>query len=202
MAFKGHIQCIFGPMFSGKSTELLRRIRRYTIANKKCLVLKYCKDTRYTVEKLSTHDQIMWRAIPCAQLEDAKNLALEYDVIGVDEGQFFPDIVSFSEAMANQGKVVIVAALDGTFQRKPFGSILDLVPIAEEVTKLNAVCMSCQGEAAFSKRLGSEQQVELIGGADKYIAVCRACFFKEASRPHDSTASPMFLRVSGPNFDT
>ena len=88
----------------------------------------------------------------------------------------FVDVVPFAEEMANAGKVVVVAALDGTFLRQPFGSILELVPIAEEVTKLTAVCMQCFGPGAFSKRLGSETEVELIGGADKYIAVCRQCF--------------------------
>lgn len=88
----------------------------------------------------------------------------------------FPDVDTFSEKMANAGKVVLVAALDGTFQRKPFGTVLNLVPLAETVTKLTAVCMMCQADAAFSLRLGSETQVELIGGADKYIAVCRRCF--------------------------
>ena len=91
--------------------------------------------------------------------------------------------MSFAEEMANAGKVVVIAALDGDFQRKPFGSILDLIPLAEEVTKLNAVCMVCYGPASFSKRLGSETQVEVIGGADKYIAVCRGCYFAESTSP-------------------
>lgn len=103
----------------------------------------------------------------------------EFDVIGIDEGQFFPDIVPFCEDMANGGKVVIVAALDGTFQRKGFGSILELVPLAESVTKLTAVCMMCYADGSFSKRIGSETAVEVIGGADKYVAVCRACFNAE-----------------------
>lgn len=88
----------------------------------------------------------------------------------------FPDVVTFSEEMANRGKVVIVAALDGTFQRKPFGRICDLIPLAESVVKLTAVCQICQASAAFTKRLGDEKQIELIGGADKYIAVCRHCY--------------------------
>jgi hypothetical protein len=88
----------------------------------------------------------------------------------------FPDVVTFCEEMANYGKTVIVAALDGTFQRKPFGKICELVPLAESVVKLTAVCQICQASAAFSKRLGDEKQIELIGGADKYIAVCRHCY--------------------------
>uniref|UniRef100_A0A6B2LGL3 Thymidine kinase n=1 Tax=Arcella intermedia TaxID=1963864 RepID=A0A6B2LGL3_9EUKA len=193
----GSIQIIFGPMFSGKSTELLRRIRRYTVAKRKCLVLKYEHDTRYSKDKMSTHDQIVWTAVPCTVLETAKELSLEYDVIGIDEGQFFPDVVSFSEHMADLGKVVIVAALDGTFQRKPFGSILELVPLAEHVTKLTAVCVICQGDASFSKRLVDETQVELIGGEDKYIAVCRQCYHLDVkNRVQPQSPPATFLLVS------
>uniref|UniRef100_A0A8C7X6T1 Thymidine kinase n=1 Tax=Oryzias sinensis TaxID=183150 RepID=A0A8C7X6T1_9TELE len=88
----------------------------------------------------------------------------------------FPDTVEFSEEMANLGKTVIVAALDATFQRKPFGNILSLVPLAESVVKLHAVCMQCYREAAYTKRIGVEKEVEVIGGADKYQAVCRTCY--------------------------
>ncbi|KAK2181104.1 hypothetical protein NP493_410g00035 [Ridgeia piscesae] len=88
----------------------------------------------------------------------------------------FPDIIEFCETMANKGKTVIVAALDGTFQRQGFGDILKLVPLAENVVKLTAVCMECCGEASFTKRKGAETEVEVIGGAEKYLATCRACF--------------------------
>jgi len=91
--------------------------------------------------------------------------------------------------MANKGKVVLIAALDGTFQRKPFPNILELVPLAENVTKLNAVCMSCFGEAAFSKRTSEEDSLEVIGGADKYMAVCRGCYHSsvtEATSPREA----------------
>lgn len=118
-------------------------------------------------------------ALPACQLRDAAQEALGVAVIGIDEGQFFPDIVEFSEAMANAGKTVIVAALDGTFQRKAFGAILNLVPLAESVVKLTAVCMECFREAAYTKRLGTEKEVEVIGGADKYHSVCRLCYFKK-----------------------
>src|SRR5690348_9043635 len=87
----------------------------------------------------------------------------------------FPDLVEFCEKMADMGKTVIVAALDGTFQRKPFGNVLNLVPLAESVCKLNAVCMLCQKDAAFTKRTVQDTALEVIGGADKYVAVCRAC---------------------------
>ncbi|KAM7426030.1 Thymidine kinase [Porites harrisoni] len=173
---KGQIQVIFGPMFSGKTTELLRRIKRYQVANHSCMVIKYEKDNRYDADGVATHDRQTLRASACSVLGHIKQKAMDYSVLGIDEGQFFPDIVEFSEEMASLGKIVIVAALDGTFQRQAFGGVLNLVPLAESVVKLNAVCMHCYQDAAFTKRLGSEKMVEVIGGADKYMAVCRDCY--------------------------
>ncbi|XP_074485097.1 thymidine kinase, cytosolic [Sebastes fasciatus] len=173
---QGQIQVIFGPMFSGKSTELMRRVRRFQIAQYKCLVIKYAKDTRYSDTGVATHDKYTMEAVPANCLKDIRPLALEACVIGIDEGQFFPDTVEFCEEMANLGKTIIVAALDGTFQRKAFGNILNLVPLAESVVKLHAVCMQCYKEAAYTKRIGAEKEVEVIGGADKYQAVCRRCY--------------------------
>ena len=145
------------------------------------MIVKYAKDVRYDEEGIATHCGMKIPAtVSTTKLEEITNNILkeDYDVIGIDEGQFFPDVVTWAEKMANLGKVVVVAALDGTFQRKPFGNILSLIPLAEEVTKLKAVCMNCFDEAAFSKRITSDDEgkVEVIGGADKYMAVCRACF--------------------------
>ncbi|XP_078081832.1 thymidine kinase, cytosolic [Mustelus asterias] len=179
---KGQIQIIFGPMFSGKSTELMRRVRRFQIAQYHCLVVKYAKDTRYSKEDLATHDKFTMQAVPATKLSEVLQEALKSAVIGIDEGQFFPDCVEFAEEMANQGKTVIVAALDGTFQRKAFGNILNLVPLAESVVKLSAVCTECYGEAAYTKRLGAEKEVEVIGGTDMYQANCRSCYFANESR--------------------
>ncbi|NWX94339.1 KITH protein, partial [Nothoprocta pentlandii] len=187
-----------------RSTELMRRVRRFQLAQYHCLLVKYAKDTRYGTAGLSTHDRQVpgagvargpaaasltpvphrstMEALPACLLKDVYQEALGSAVIGIDEGQFFPDIVEFCEMMANTGKTVIVAALDGTFQRKAFGSILNLVPLAESVVKLNAVCMECYREASYTKRLGAEREVEVIGGADKYHSVCRACYFRK--RPH------------------
>ena len=130
---------------------------------------------RYSVDDLSTHDKQMIPAVNANNLKDVHNTG-SFSVIGVDEGQFFSDVVEFCEAMANRGKIIIVAALDGTFERKPFRSILDLVPLAESVVKLTAVCNICHREAAFTKRIGNETEVEIIGGTDKYMAVCRRCY--------------------------
>jgi thymidine kinase len=212
----GGIQVIFGPMFSGKTTELLRRVRRYTFARKSCAVIKYAKDKRYADEDLmATHDRQTWSALSAQTLADvvgprAAAIAHEHaaaedgfyfdpqmnhaededirqgmdplvwsaDVVGIDEGQFFDDLVPVCELLANLGKIVIVAALDGTFQRRPFESTLGLLSVAESICKLSAVCMGCFRPAAFSKRLGNETAIEVIGGADKYVAVCRECYHR------------------------
>lgn len=173
---KGQIQIIFGPMFSGKTTELIRRLRRYQIAKYKCLIVKYANDDRYSESDIVSHDHQSLPAVSARQIVDFKHKTIEYDVVGIDEGQFFPDIVECCEELANLGKIVIVAALDGTFQRVGFGNILNLIPLAESVVKLSAVCMVCFGNASFTKRTCNETKLEVIGGSDKYMAVCRMCY--------------------------
>ncbi|KAK1163759.1 thymidine kinase, cytosolic [Acipenser oxyrinchus oxyrinchus] len=204
---RGQFQVIFGPMFSGKSTELMRRVRRFQVAQYRCLVVKYAKDRRYSHNGVATHDRNTMEAVPASQLKEVYKQALVCCVIGIDEGQFFPDTVEFCEEMANRGKTIIVAALDGTFQRKAFGNILNLVPLAESVVKLNAVCMECFREAAYTKRLGAEKEVEVIGGTDKYHAVCRACYSaalpssKENHAPHKRIVETPPLTMAGKQVD-
>lgn len=177
MDHTGRIELILGCMYSGKSSELLRRIRRMTVANRKCLVIKYGPDVRYSDKDMATHDKQFHVAFPCTKLIEARTACLDYDCIGIDEGQFFVDIVEFCEEMANLGKIVIVAALDGNFERKPFGRILDLIPKAEEVNKLNAVCIQCGKNASFSCKISGNRELEIeIGGSDKYMATCRTCY--------------------------
>lgn len=149
-------------MFSGKSTELIRRLKRYQIARYPCLIVKYAKDIRYDLESIATHDQQTLKAISADKLKNLKVNLSDYDVIGIDEGQFFPDIVEFSEEMANKGKTVVIAALDGTFQRKAFASILELIPLSEHVVKLNAVCMTCFGDGSFTKRISADKEVHYV----------------------------------------
>ena len=168
-------------MFSGKSTELIRRLKRYQIARYECLIIKYAKDKRYNSECIATHDQQTLHAINADRLGDLD--ISNYDVIGIDEGQFFPDVVHFCESAANAGKVVIVAALDGTYQKRGFGNFLELVPLAEHVIKLTAVCMLCFGEGSYTKRISNEKEVEVIGGAEKYMSVCRKCYRSNVNIP-------------------
>ena len=172
----GQIQLIIGPMFSGKTEELLRRVKRFTIANKSCIVIKYSKDTRYSSDKLSTHDQRTIDAISMTRLFNLDETILQsVNVIAIDEGQFFVDLVEFSEQQASNGKILIIAALDGTYERKPFDNIAKLIPMTERIDKLTAIC-NCGNEASFSERLSFDNRLEVIGGKDKYKASCRACF--------------------------
>lgn len=163
------------------TSELLRRIKRYEVAKKKVLLIKYMHDERYSKECISTHDKEMVFALPTDNLSKVAHAANDYDVIGIDEGQFFPDLLLFCEEAANHGKIVIVSALDGTFQRKSFGQVCELIPLAESVMKLHSVCMICQRDAAFSLRTTSEMETEVIGGQDKYIAACRRCYMTNQS---------------------
>lgn len=184
MSDEGHIEVIYGPMFSGKSSELLRKVRRYQHAKKKSLVINYMHDNRYSSEDvMATHDRYFFfyfrqtaKALKTASLNDVKEKAMDYDVVAVDEGQFYPDIVEFCEELADLGIIVLVAALDSTFQRKPFGNIINLLPVAEKVTKLTAVCVYCGNEASFTQRVVESSEVELIGGEESYKPVCRKCF--------------------------
>ncbi len=174
-------------MFSGKSTELIRRLRRYQIARYQCLIVKYARDTRYSDDGIATHDRSSLQAVGATELKELTEAARSADVIGIDEGQFvsfmklehrsrpcdadfplltllplqFSDVVTFCEDMANSGKTVVVAALDGTFQRKGFQSILELIPLAESVVKLTAVCMSCFGEGSYTKRISEDTEVHV-----------------------------------------
>nr|ACO11457.1 Thymidine kinase [Caligus rogercresseyi] len=173
----GQIQLIIGPMFSGKSTELIRRLRRLLCAKFKCLIVKYSKDDRYDENGIATHDRTTMDAVSCLTPESLAEKAEDFHVIGIDEGQFFPDIVPFAERMASQNKIVIIAALDSTFQRKGFPHILELIPLAERVTKFNSVCMKCFKEGSFNKRITQEMELEVIGGSESYVSVCRSCYY-------------------------
>ena len=128
----GDIQMIVGPMFSGKSTELIRRVRKYRAAKEEVLVVKYEADNRYSAKDLATHDLSSMEAVAASSLEEIEKLVTEETkVIAVDEGQFYPDVVRFAEQWANAGKTVIISALDGTWQRKPFACIATLMSLAD-----------------------------------------------------------------------
>lgn len=163
-------------MFSGKSTELIRQIRRYTLSGKRCLVIKFDGDTRYSSHDVHTHDRLTIGAMTFNQLEHAKEFALKYDVIGIDEGQFFDDLVPVCQYWADQhSKTVIVAGLDADFRRDGFPNVLQLIPKSERVSKLSAICKYCGLDAYFSMRLVESQEQQLIGGHESYAPTCRSC---------------------------
>uniref|UniRef100_A0A1I7YBT0 Thymidine kinase n=1 Tax=Steinernema glaseri TaxID=37863 RepID=A0A1I7YBT0_9BILA len=167
---------IVGPMFSGKSTELFRHMNRYELAGKKTVLVKYAKDDRYDSEMASTHDKRKMKALKAIRLCEVIDTIQDYQVIGVDEGQFFDDIVTYAEALANMGKTVIIAALDGDFRREPFPTITRLYALAEKVDKLSAVCRKCSYFASFTARTKPLDEVEVIGGVEMYEAMCRKCY--------------------------
>lgn len=174
----GEIQIIIGPMWSGKSSELLRRYRLYQLKYS-CCIIKHSIDDRYSNDNtVVTHDKLKCNnnVIQCNDdIMNCYDLASKYQVVCIDEGQFFKNLVIFCEALANTGITVIVAGLDGDFNRKPFGEILQLIPLAERVTKLSAICdfSGCKKNASFTHRTVSGSEVVVVGGSDKYKAYCR-----------------------------
>ena len=176
----GRLELILGPMFSGKSTELQRRVRVHQVARRSCLVVKHAADDRYgaSAESIVTHAQATAPAGAAVRsLADLGERWRNFDCVAVDEGQFFPDLQASVAEWCAAGRVVVVAGLDGDFRREPFGQMVSLVPLAESVTKLSAVCMRCfRAEAAFTKRLTAEPEQELVGGTEAYAAMCRACY--------------------------
>lgn len=171
---KGSIELIIGPMFSGKSTELLRRCNRYKIAGKTVLKINHQKDTRYGQGIIGTHDGKSGCATQVKNLQGLTKLVSEHDVIAVDEAQFFKDLSPCIQ-WAEDGKTVVVAGLDGTYEKKPFPHVCELVAQSERVTKLTAVCR-CGREASFTKRLTNHTELELVGSEETYAPKCRTCF--------------------------
>jgi replicative DNA helicase len=161
------------------SSDLFRRLNRAKIADQKTILYKYGKDTRYDddMSVASSHDGIKVKdAVPVYSFANIE-VPTDVDVIGIDEGQFIDDIERFAMEAASRGIHVIIAGLDADYQMKPFERIVGLVPKAERVIKLHAVCNICKGEATFTKRIDTnDTSREVIGGADKYVATCRSCF--------------------------
>jgi thymidine kinase len=176
----GYLELIIGPMFSGKSTELIRRIRLLQKINKKVLVIKPKIDIRYNQTKITSHN---FESVDCLVLSNLNELSssniMEYEVIVIDEGQFFPDLKeTIYDWVENYQINIIVGGLDGDFQRKPLGQILELIPIADKCKKYNSLCNLCKDgtEAPFTFRLVESKDKILIGGAESYIPVCRKHF--------------------------
>jgi len=174
----GVIEVIVGGMYSGKTEELVRRLRRARFGKKKVLLFKPKIDNRYSETDVVSHALNKFPAIPVMTIEEIEgHLQEDTEVIGIDEAQFIPELLLFCHRMANLGKRVVIAGLDMDWRGEPFGDIPALMATAEKVTKLRAICVVCGEDAGFSyKRKGSQNQVE-VGGTDIYEARCRRCFF-------------------------
>ena len=190
----GRIEVITGPMFSGKSEELIRRLKRARIARQRVACFKPAIDLRYHRTAIASHSQQTHEACTVANVERLREaLAGQLDaveVVGIDEAQFFDEaIIPFAMELVHLGKRVLIAGLDTTFTAEPFGPIPALMAIADEVTKLSAVCMVCGAPAIHTQRLGHSQKLVVVGAAGLYEARCRACFHPYA----EETAEQMKL---------
>jgi len=176
----GWIEVICGPMFSGKTEELIRRLVRAQIAKQRVAIFKPSTDNRFDEDYIVSHNQ---RKIKSIQVQET-NRILDYqdraDVFGIDEAQFFDiSIVQICRDLANSGKRVVVAGLEKDYLAHSFGSMPDLLIDAEYITKVNAICMRCGDPANFSHRISGETKQVVVGEMDKYEALCRRCFQKE-----------------------
>jgi thymidine kinase len=198
MSETAYLEVILGCMFSGKSTRLVEIYKQCQFCNISVAVINHSLDNRYDDELLSTHDQIKIPCIKTDKLLDiwSDNIALESNidlipkindkiklafsnVILINEGQFFPDLEEFVRIILNMGKKIYVCGLDGDFERKKFGQILDLIPLCDKVTKLTSLCSLCKNgtPGIFSKRI-SEETEQTVVGTTNYIPVCRNCYDK------------------------
>jgi thymidine kinase len=180
----GWIEVICGSMFSGKTEEMIRRIRRAQIAKQKVILFKPVMDNRYGVDHVVSHDQRKLEAVPVRTAKEITALAENYQVVGIDEAQFLGmDLLGVCEELANHGKRVIVSGLDQDYRGMPFEPIPQLLAIAEYITKSLAICMVCGNPANRSQRLGKSKERVVVGGTDVYEARCRRCF---APNPEDA----------------
>ena len=173
----GWIEVICGSMFSGKTEELIRRIRRVKFAKQKTKVFKPKDDTRYSKKKVTSHNANSIKSKPVNNPNKIIKLSANIDVVGIDEAQFFDDtLVDVCNELANSGKRVIVAGLDMDYQGKPFGPIPYLLAIAEYVTKVHAVCTKTGKMASYTHRIVDNDELILLGDVKKYEALSRKAF--------------------------
>lgn len=174
----GWIEVITGSMFSGKTEELLRRIRRAMIARQSCLLVKPKLDQRYSEDHVVTHDRLSLPSISLSEAKEISPLAREVQVIGVDEAQFFDrNLVEVCNQLADAGKRVIVAGIDSDFRAEAFDPLPELMATAEYVTKQLAICVRCGRPATRNQRLGADSSEKVfVGASESYEARCRACF--------------------------
>ena len=185
---RGSIEVICGSMFSGKTEELLRRLKRAKFAKQRVEIFKPCIDTRYSETEVVSHDH---NAIQSTPVESSQNILLmagDVDVIGIDEAQFFDNgIVDVCRKLSEDGYRVIIAGLDMDFRCNPFGPMPALMAIADDIQKVHAVCVRCGAPAYVSHRLVAGESQVLLGETDKYEPICRHCYNEEMRNRQQST---------------
>jgi thymidine kinase len=174
----GWIEVICGPMFSGKSEELIRRLRRAEIARQRVQIFKPALDLRYSDDHIVSHSELRIRSMAvkdAAELES--RLDLRTEVIGIDEAQFLgPAIVDVVVRLADMGKRIVIAGLDTDYLGRPFHPMPELLAVADEITKTLAICMQCGNPAKHTQRLVASEDLIVVGAAGMYEARCRRCF--------------------------
>ncbi len=176
----GLIEVVAGSMFSGKTEELIRRLKRAKIAKQKVEIFKPKIDTRYSDEEVVSHDKSAILSTPVDNASSILLLTGDVDVVGIDEAQFFDSsLVNVCNELANRGIRVIIAGLDMDFAGKPFGPIPELMAIAEYVTKVHAICIKCGNLSNYSYRTAEEKKKILLGEQEAYLPLCRDCYIKK-----------------------
>lgn len=176
----GRIEVICGSMFSGKTEELLRRLRRANFAKQRVEIFKPSIDVRYSQEEVVSHDKNSILSTPVEHSSNILLLSSEVEVVGIDEAQFFDNgLVDVCQTLADQGVRVIVAGLDMDFKRNPFGPMPNLCALADDVTKVHAICVECGALANYSFRLVADQKQVVLGEMDEYKPLCRKCYNRE-----------------------
>jgi thymidine kinase len=185
---KGWLEVISGSMFSGKTEELIRRLKRAKIARQKVEIFKPRIDTRYDEINIVSHDSNFIHSTPVPLSSNILLLTQNVDVVGVDEAQFFDDeLPHVCTILANSGLRVIVAGLDMDFLGKPFGPMPQLLAIADYVTKVHAICMNCGDLAHHSYRTVTSESLIVLGEKESYIPLCRSCYNKEMVKQQVNT---------------
>jgi len=179
----GWVEVICGSMFSGKTEELIRRLKRARIAKQKVEIFKPAIDIRYDEEDVVSHDANTVHSTPVESSQQILLMAGDVDVIGIDEAQFFDtELSAVCNQLANSGIRVVVAGLDMDFTGKPFGPIPSLLATAEYVTKVHAICIKCGNLAQYSHRIAGGEKLVELGETDSYEPLCRTCFNNERSK--------------------
>ena len=180
---RGRIEVICGSMFSGKTEELLRRLRRAKFAKQQVEIFKPAMDTRFSAAEVVSHDRNTILSTPVEHSSNILLLSSEADVVGIDEAQFFDQgLVDVCLQLADQGTRVIVAGLDMDFKRNPFGPIPALCAVADDVTKVHAICVECGRLANYSHRLVEYDKQVMLGETGEYRPLCRKCYLQATGK--------------------